>query len=523
MTAKKSGSAKSNNWFKRARNWFLETPDRALEDAYIAACNIRKIENKYFSGEKIAPENASHGEQTFAYFKSELQRNLRTAKVRLREFRSSRSVVSLFDSQRFSFPDASQTETIDMEPAALPGTSDTSEGENRFTSTYRDPSEIILEKLNFIDEIIDTYRRKSKSRSTDKQTELEDETDTEVPTNQENKLSINFPSLNRNNKAADNPPQKEDQVSENNLQITPQKSSANNRRKSKNKNTTGKSQSSAAKDRGGKGGKGSISDRTSFMPRSILRTINRIKRELDPEAEEEVIENFRSSKTKTIISLKFIILLILIPLLTHQVAKTFVIGPIVEEIRHRGDTQVFLNLDMEEEAYMELQRYEERIKFESLIGQAPPLSEHEIEEKVHEKAHEIADKYRHESSNAIKNIFADLCAFAAFGVVLFRSKREIAVLKSFMDDLVYGLSDSAKAFIIILFTDMFVGFHSPHGWEVILEGISRHLGLPESREFIFLFIATFPVILDTVFKYWIFRYLNRISPSAVATYRNMNE
>jgi hypothetical protein len=111
----------------------------------------------------------------------------------------------------------------------------------------------------------------------------------------------------------------------------------------------------------------------------------------------------------------------------------------------------------------------------------------------------------------------------AFGFVIANSQREITVLKSFMDNIVYGLSDSAKAFIIILLTDIFVGFHSPHGWEVILEGISRHLGLPENRQFIFLFIATFPVILDTVFKYWIFRYLNRISPSAVATYRNMNE
>ena len=106
---------------------------------------------------------------------------------------------------------------------------------------------------------------------------------------------------------------------------------------------------------------------------------------------------------------------------------------------------------------------------------------------------------------------------------MYVSKREIAVLKSFIDDIVYGLSDSAKAFVIILFTDMFVGFHSPHGWEVILSGVSRHLGLPENHNFIFLFIATFPVILDTVFKYWIFRYLNRISPSAVATYRGMNE
>ena len=72
-------------------------------------------------------------------------------------------------------------------------------------------------------------------------------------------------------------------------------------------------------------------------------------------------------------------------------------------------------------------------------------------------------------------------------------------------------------------TDIFVGFHSTHGWEVLLENGLRHFGLPENRDFIFLFIASFPVILDTVFKYWIFRYLNQVSPSAVATYRNMNE
>jgi hypothetical protein len=106
---------------------------------------------------------------------------------------------------------------------------------------------------------------------------------------------------------------------------------------------------------------------------------------------------------------------------------------------------------------------------------------------------------------------------------LVNSRREIEILKSFIDELVYGLSDSAKAFIIILFTDVFVGFHSSHGWEVLLEGISKHFGIAPSRDFIFIFIATFPVILDTIFKYWIFRYLNRVSPSAVATYHNMNE
>ena len=92
-----------------------------------------------------------------------------------------------------------------------------------------------------------------------------------------------------------------------------------------------------------------------------------------------------------------------------------------------------------------------------------------------------------------------------------------------MDEIVYGLSDSAKAFLIILFTDVFVGFHSPHGWEVIVKKISEHLGVVLYKNIIGIFIATFPVILDTIFKYWVFRYLSRLSPSALATFKEMNE
>ena len=267
----------------------------------------------------------------------------------------------------------------------------------------------------------------------------------------------------------------------------------------------------------------SISDKTGFLPRSILRTVEKIKKDLDPKAEEEVLQNFRKSKNKTVISLRFIVLLVLIPLLTQQLSKNFLVGPVVDHFRQESSADIFINEDLEKEAFEDLARFEEQLKFKMLIGAAPHLSTEEVEERVKDKAEEIAEEYKAESNSAIKNIFADLISAAVFALVVFNSKRDIAILKSFMDEIIYGLSDSAKAFIIILLTDIFVGFHSPHGWEVILEGISRHLGLPESRTFNFLFIATFPVILDTVFKYWIFRYLSRISPSAVATYRNMNE
>jgi hypothetical protein len=219
-----------------------------------------------------------------------------------------------------------------------------------------------------------------------------------------------------------------------------------------------------------------------------------------------------------------LLLLVIVPLLTQQFTKTFVVGPVVDWVRAGAEeTDVFLNVEMEEEALHELQQFEERLRFEMLIGKAPDLAEFDIEREVRTKATEIEDDYRDRSASAVKNVFADILAAGAFALLLITRKQDVANLKAFIDEIVYGLSDSAKAFIIILFTDIFVGFHSPHGWEVLLEGLSRHFGFPANRDFIFLFIATFPVILDTIFKYWIFRYLNRISPSSVATYKNMNE
>ena len=262
---------------------------------------------------------------------------------------------------------------------------------------------------------------------------------------------------------------------------------------------------------------------TGILPRSIFNTITRLQVELDPGSEQDVVRNFRQAQKRSIISIRFILLLIIVPLLTHQISKALIVGPLVEHFRHEEKVEIFLNEEMEEEGLLKLQRFEERIKFEALITNAPPLRSEELEKKIKEKAEEVKEEFRQESDNAIKNVFADICAVISFTVLLLISKSSIAVLKEFIDNVVYGLSDSAKAFIIILFTDVFVGFHSPHGWEVLLEGISRHWGLPANRDFIFLFIATFPVILDTIFKYWIFRYLNRISPSAVATYHNMNE
>jgi hypothetical protein len=85
------------------------------------------------------------------------------------------------------------------------------------------------------------------------------------------------------------------------------------------------------------------------------------------------------------------------------------------------------------------------------------------------------------------------------------------------------LSDTTKSFLLILVTDGIVGFHSSIGWQCLGEVLLQRFGFEPQNDLMLLFVSTCPVFLNTMFKYGIFRYLNKISPSAYAVFRNMQE
>jgi len=449
-----------------AKRWFSTIPDRALDRAYRAALTIKAIEDEYFEGNKVCAEKSEQCDRVFSYCQAEVKKSIKTIKIRLAEFNLSSSLIQI--------PETSKTHRSDQ-------------GFD-YNAEVKEAAAIIIEKLNFIDEVISKYER---SQQLDRKISLSLVEVAQEP----------IENLDRQVTKSDS----KKLVKTDKISLQKQTSEPENKKESFPR----------------------VVDKTGVLPRSILNTLGRIKREIDPnskESEEEVVDKFRQARNRTVISIRFLLLLTIVPLLVHQLTKNFLVLPIVDRNLFATNEQIiFVNDNMQEDALLELQKFEETLHFKSLLGIAPELTPEDIERELKSRAAEIAEDYRHRGSDSISNIFADLCSLFAFGWVIFASKREILILKSFLDELIYGLSDSAKSFLIILFTDMFVGFHSPHGWEIILESISRHFGLPESRDFNFLFIATFPVILDTVLKYWIFRYLNRISPSAVATYKTMNE
>jgi len=299
-------------------------------------------------------------------------------------------------------------------------------------------------------------------------------------------------------------------------------------------------------------------EQTGLIPRSIIRTFERFKKQLFPGAEMLVIQEFRVSRYQVIVSVKSLLTLIFVPLLVNIISKNFFITPLVEYVWNTHHPEIFLNTGQQNAAIRELNRFEEKLYFESLLehpnltsdifddeievytittsketftlyfpkvqdGVYRPRRSVEREEKIQNKTLEIASTYNKESIEAISNLLADFCSFLSLTLVFTFMKPQLIILKSFLAESLYSLSDTTKSFLLILSTDLLVGFHSPRGWEVFLEWVFLHFGLPENSEFMSLFVATFPVFLDTVFKYWIFRSLNKISPSTVATYHNMIE
>ena len=135
--------------------------------------------------------------------------------------------------------------------------------------------------------------------------------------------------------------------------------------------------------------------------------------------------------------------------------------------------------------------FKAELEFNALVNGDELPSDDELRVILQHRAIELKDEASVESLHAIKNVLADFLGLIAFVVLCLLSRDELRVLRGFLDEAVYGLSDSAKAFGIILFTDIFVGYHSPEGWAVLLEGIAEHFGLPARQNFIMMFIATF--------------------------------
>nr|YP_009659425.1 envelope membrane protein [Riccia fluitans]QCR64587.1 envelope membrane protein [Riccia fluitans] len=261
-----------------------------------------------------------------------------------------------------------------------------------------------------------------------------------------------------------------------------------------------------------------------FVPRSITRTFSRFKAELINQSSSLVLKEFRLAKYQALASLQYICCLFFIPLGVSIFFQKCFLEVWIQNWWNIYQSQIFLTSFQEEKALKRLQEIEELFWLDKVMTYSSnKIQSEDLIKEIHQQIIELVQIYNNDSSKIVLHLLTDFICFITLSGLFIFGKERLVILNSWAQELFYSLSDTMKAFFILLLTDLCIGFHSPHGWEIVISSCLEHFGFVHNKHVISCFVSTFPVILDTVFKYLIFRHLNRISPSIVATYHTMNE
>ena len=261
-----------------------------------------------------------------------------------------------------------------------------------------------------------------------------------------------------------------------------------------------------------------------LVPRSITRTLSGFQAELTGPSTSLVLQDFQIARYQALASLQYMLFLFFLPWGFSIFFKFWFLEPWLKNWWNTYQFQIFLNSFQQEIALKRLQEIEELIWLDKImVNSLKEIQSHDLNIEIHQKTIQLVKAYNENSLNTLLQLLTDIIYFITLSAVFILGKQRLAILNSWIQELFYSLSDTMKAFFILLLTDLCIGFHSPHGWEIVIGSFLEHLGFAHNKHIISCFVSTFPVILDTVFKYWIFRHLNRISPSIVATYHTMNE
>lgn len=264
-------------------------------------------------------------------------------------------------------------------------------------------------------------------------------------------------------------------------------------------------------------------DSVGLVPRSIIRTISRFNAELRGQSASLVISEFRLAKYQAVASLQYLGCLIFLPWIVSTVSKILFFEPFAENWWNTSHFQIFLCVAQQEKALEELKNLEELLWLDTIMTGEKQYENNQLINEIRAMSMKLADKYNHDSIDTVIHPFTDLVAILTIGLLLIWGKKRLTILNSWAQEVFHSLSDTMKAFLIVFLADLCIGFHSRHGWEVLTRLFLEHLGFPHSKHLISCFTSIAPVIFHTLFKYWVFRDLSRISPSIVANYDAMNE
>nr|YP_010541072.1 envelope membrane protein [Spiraea purpurea]UYF21220.1 envelope membrane protein [Spiraea purpurea] len=186
-------------------------------------------------------------------------------------------------------------------------------------------------------------------------------------------------------------------------------------------------------------------------------------------------------------------------------------------------SEIFLNDIQEKSILKKFIDLEELLRLDEMIKEYPETHLQKPHIEIYKETIQLIKMHNEDRIHTILHFSTNIICFVILSGYSILGNEELVILNSWVQEFLYNLSDTIKAFSILLLTDLCIGFHSPHGWELMIGSVYKDFGFAHNEQIISGLVSTFPVILDTILKYWIFRYLNRVSPSLVVIYHSMND
>ncbi|XP_027173406.1 chloroplast envelope membrane protein [Coffea eugenioides] len=263
-------------------------------------------------------------------------------------------------------------------------------------------------------------------------------------------------------------------------------------------------------------------DPVQMIPRGGL--VKSVRDAIFGREDDEILYEDRVFRYASFNSAKFLAVLIIIPCTLDFLVHDFVLMPFLDRYvktvplaAQMLDVRRSQKLEMVQEIKLEKARY----RLEVEIGKSPPLSEEELWTELHHKALELRDQRRLENRRAFANIWSDIVFGVSLFILLYFNQSQVALLKFTGYKMLNNVTDTGKAFLIILVTDIFLGYHSESGWQTVCEIIVDHYGLEVDEAAITIFVCLVPVIIDACVKLWLFKFLPRLSPRVANIFREM--
>ncbi|NJO41788.1 MAG: hypothetical protein HC769_26715 [Cyanobacteria bacterium CRU_2_1] len=91
--------AKGREYLYATKQWFFETPERALNRAYNAALTIQFIENEYFDGGKISTNLAERSSEVKSILQESFNKLLSVVRLGVVEFKATHLILGVPNSE----------------------------------------------------------------------------------------------------------------------------------------------------------------------------------------------------------------------------------------------------------------------------------------------------------------------------------------------------------------------------------------------------------------------------------------